>query len=123
MNKRYLTDEEIEATYLDICEPETTFKIDFKESGDSGWIQIELPQNEERNRVISQKDDYEDDDLLDEEKSDFFIIYNNGQIAFESWYPEKVYNHIVKNIINKFKDEPKTESQENALKRYVELLD
>jgi len=123
MNKRYLTDEEIEATYLDICESETTFKIDFKESGDSGWIQIALPQNEERNRVIAQKDDYEDDDLLDEEKSDSFIIYNNGQIAFDTWYPEKVYNHIVKNIINKFKDQPKTESQENALKRYVELLD
>ena len=123
MNKRYLTDEEIEATYLDICEAETTFKIDFKESGDSGWVQMDLPQNEERNRVISQKDDYEDDDLLDEEKSDSFIIYNNGQIAFDSWYPEKVYNHIVKNIINKFKYEPKTGSQKNALKRYVELLD
>lgn len=123
MNKKYLTDKEIESTYLDICEPETTFKIDFKESGDSGWIQIELPQNEERNTFISQKEDYEDDDLLDEEKSDSFIIYHNGQIAFESWYPEKVYNHIVKNIINNFKDEPKTESQEKALKRYVELLD
>ena len=123
MSKRYLTDEEIEATYLDICEPETIFKIDFKESGDSGWIQMELPQNEEKNRVISLKDDYEDDDLLDEEKSDSFVIYNNGQIAFDSWYPKKVYNHIVKNIINKYKYEPKTESQENALKRYVELLD
>jgi hypothetical protein len=111
MNKRYLTDEEIEATYLDICEPKTTFKIDFKESGDSGWIQMELPQNEERNKVISQKEDYEDDDLLDEEKSDSFIIYNNGQIAFDSWYPEKIYKHIVKQIINKFKDEPKNESQ------------
>lgn len=123
MNERYLTDEEIEATYLDICEPETIFKIDFKESGDSGWIQIELPQNEERNRVISLKDEYEDDELLDEEKSDSFIICYNGQIAFDSWYPEKVYNHIVKNIINKFKDEPTTESQKNALKRYEELLD
>ena len=121
MNKRYLTDEEIELTYLNICEPETTFKINFKESGDSGWIQMKLPQNEERNRVITQKDDYEDYDLLDEERLDSFIIYNNGQIAFDLWYPEKVYNHIVKNIINKFKDESKTESQKNALKRYAEI--
>src|SRR5690554_5053209 len=97
---RYLTDEEIEATYLDICEPETIIKVDFKESGDSGWIEIDLPQNEERNKIISQKDDYEDDDLLDEEKSDSFIIYNDGKIAFDSWYPEKVYYHIVKSIIN-----------------------
>lgn len=122
MNKRYLTDKEIEATYLDICEPETTFKIDFKESGDSGWIQIILPQNEGKNRVISQQENYQDDDLLDEEKTDSFIIYHNGQIAFDSWYPAKVYNYLVKNIINEFKHNPKTESQANALKRYADLL-
>lgn len=61
--------------------------------------------------------------MLNEEKLDSFIIYNNGQIAFDSWYPAKAYNNIVKNIINKFKDEPKTDYQENALKKYVELLD
>lgn len=123
MNKRYLTDEEIEATYLDICEIETIIKVEFKESNNSGWIQIELPQNEERNKIISKKEDYEDDDLLDEEKSDSFIIYDNGQIAFDSWYPEKVYHHLVKNIITKFQSNPKTESQTNCLKRYIDLID
>ena len=33
MTKQYLTDEEIEKSYLDICEPETSIKIEFKESG------------------------------------------------------------------------------------------
>lgn len=82
---RYLTDKEIEETYLDICDPETIIKVEFKESGDSGWLQIELPQNEEKNKEISKKDDYSDDDLLDEEKTDSFIIYtHSGEIAFDS---------------------------------------
>ena len=63
------------------------------------------------------------DDLLDEEKSDSFIIYNNGQIAFDKWYPEKVSNHLIKNIINKFKDDPKSEAQKQVLQRYIDLLD
>lgn len=123
MNRRFLNDKEIEAQYLDICEKETIFSIDFRESGDSGWVHIILPQNEQKNHEISQKPDYCDDDLLDEEKTDSFIIYDNGQIAFESWYPEKVYNYIVKNIIAVFKEQPKSKAQQKALRRYASFLD
>lgn len=121
--KRYLSDKEIEKGYLDILENETVIKLEFKESGNSGWIQIELPQNAERNQEICGKPDYEDDDLLDEEKTESFIIYDNGVIAFDSWYPETVYNHLVKAIVNNIKDNAeKTESQKNSLKKYIDFL-
>ncbi len=124
MTKQYLTDEEIEKSYLDICEPETSIKIEFKESGISGWIQMSLPQNEKRNELISQRDDYTDDDLLDEEKSDSFIIYeHSGKIAFDNWYPEKIYYHLVKKILNEYKDNPENESQRKSLLTYKDLLD
>lgn len=123
MNKRYLTDEEIEKTYLDICEKETIIQVDFRGT-DSGWLQIELPQNEERNNKISSNPDYTDDDLLDEEKSEHFIIYDHtGQIAFDSWYPEKVYYHLVKSILNKYKDNPESEAQKKSLEKYKDLLE
>lgn len=119
---QYLSDEQIESPYLAICEEETQIHVDLSKEN-SGWIQISMPQNEQRNRVICQKDDYCDDDLLDEEKTDSFIIYeHSGQIAFDAWYPESVYVHLVKSILNKFKDDPKTLSQQKALDTYAHLL-
>lgn len=121
---RYLSDEEIVQGYMDICENETIIKVEFRNNGDSGFLQIELPQNEERNKEISKKEDYEDDDLLDEEKSESFIIYDNGQIAFDKWYPEKVHNHLVKAILKEYQEsEEKTHAQEMSLEKYKDLLD
>lgn len=122
MNAKFLSDEEIEAQYLDICDKETIFDFDFKESGDSGWINIKLPQNEYKNNEISKRKDYNDDDLLDEEKTEHFIIYDNGQIAFESWYPPKVSEHLIKKLISEFQDSPKSKAQQKALRRYASFL-
>lgn len=120
--ERFLSDEEIAEQYSDILEKATIISVEFKASQDSGWLQISLPQNEQKNDEISNRKDYTDDDLLSEEKSDSFIIYSHsGEIAFDSWYPEKVYLHLVKTIIDKFRDKPDTEAHKMALKKYSDL--
>jgi hypothetical protein len=72
---RYLSDEEIESGYKD-------FKIrEFKMWSDAeGMLDIEFPNGED--------------------KVDNFIIYEDGRIAFDHWYPSEIYSQLVDYINN-----------------------
>jgi len=114
---KYLSDKQIEEQYMHICDDETEIKVLFKNSGDSGWLEMSFPQNVNKNEAICQREDFHDDMLFDEEKTERFIIYTSGEIAFDEWYPTKVYDHLVKSIIEIIKETPKTESQKEAIKK------
>lgn len=74
---RYLTDEEIEQSYENFTIRETKFY-----SKTSGFLDIVFPQRES--------------------VCDNFIIYENGKIAFDNWYPERVYFALCTHIRNSF---------------------
>jgi len=85
--ERYLSDDEIEASYDDF--EIVSFSVDSlsDRGGASGWISIEFPYDEEN--------DYA------ESKTDHWIKYDSGPtIAFDNWYPEKM-NIQLKEYIEK----------------------
>lgn len=84
-NVQYKSDDDIKSEF-------NNFKItsiEVKPSGDSGYINIEFPEGGEH--VGGGTD----------EVSDSWIIYDNGRVAFDNWYPEEVYNELVDAIHQK----------------------
>ena len=83
---KYKSDEDIEKEFDDFKITDITVKP----SGKSGSIDIEFPNAEEH--VAGGN----------EEVSDSWIKYeHNGRIAFDNWYPEKVYKKLVEAIEEK----------------------
>lgn len=70
----YLSDEDIEYSYTGYSIRE----LKMNSSGSSGFIDIEFPFNED--------------------KCDNFIIYDSGIIAFDYWYPDKIYKELCEYI-------------------------
>jgi len=77
----YKSDKDIEKEFEDF----EILDIDFA-TDSSGWIEIKFPNAEEHVGGGA-------DEIVDR-----FIIYNNGKIAFENWYPDDIYNQLVKAI-------------------------
>lgn len=86
---RYQTDEEIEDGYRDW---KISDEFEWSESKQSGWIILERP-------YIEGCDDCET------EKMDNFIIYDDGRVAFDNWYPEFLYTKMVNYIYTKMDDD------------------
>lgn len=76
---RYLTDDEIEDSYRDWTINKKEFKMHSDRSGD---IVLERPYDPNC-------------DECETEKVENFIIYDNGRIAFDNWYPEFLYAKMV----------------------------
>jgi len=34
------------------------------------------------------------------EFTDYYIVYDTGVVAFDNWYPDSVYNYLVREICN-----------------------
>ena len=77
--ERFLTDEEIEEDYNEWKIEEEQFE--WSESQSSGWIIMSRPYDETC-------------DECETEKSDNFIIYDDGKIAFDNWYPSELGNKM-----------------------------
>lgn len=94
-DERYLSDDEIEAGYNNFVISE--FSVDnIHDNGVvSGWITIEFPADED------------DEEPGVESRTDHWIRYEKGgNIAFDSWYPEKTsqaLNKFIKKGIKKEK--------------------
>lgn len=84
----YKSDEDIKKEFNDF----TIQDIDFK-SDSSGWITIEFPEAGEHVGGGT-------DEVVDK-----FIIYDNGKIAFENWYPDDVYHALVDALLE-YRDRP-----------------
>lgn len=89
-DEKYKSDEDIEASYDNYIIRE--FHISYTKS--SGFIDLEFPNGED--------------------KCDHWIIYSNGKIAFEHWYPEKIYDELVSFIKSKLNNEEKN----NIIKKF-----
>lgn len=116
---KYLSDKQIESRYDHYLKPNNVFKITFNnENKKSGGIEIFFPDNEKYNTELAAKNrNYRDDDLLDENIYDTWIQYDNGGIAFDKWYPEKVSNKLIKEI-KKVQAQKKNPSGKNIVVDY-----
>jgi len=77
---RYTSDEDIASEF-------EGFKIvKIEPKGLGGWINLEFPAGGEH--VGGGTD----------ELTDHYIIYDDGKIAFDNWYPDEVYNELVAEI-------------------------
>lgn len=92
-----VSDDEIEARYDDWTIDEEQFEWS---TPNSGWIVLTRPYDENC-------------DECDTEKSDNFIIYDDGRIAFDNWYPESLYNKLV-DYIKSRDDRPIKENKTEA---------
>jgi len=90
----YKSDEDIEKEF----ENYEILSIEFK-SPSSGYIELEFPEAEES---VGGGTDY----LVDN-----FIIYHDGRIAFENWYPEKIYNELTEKIRQELKQKQSSKWQ------------
>lgn len=75
-NIRYLSDEDIESRYKDFIIRE------FSCNKSSGYIEILFPH-------------YED-------KIDNFMVYDDGKIAFDYWYPSEIADKLILYIADNF---------------------
>jgi len=108
--ERYLSDEEIEDSYRDwkINEKEFKWRSEKKESG---YILLERPDC-----------NHNDKDCYDEypiEQVDSFIIYDNGKIAFDYWYPDFLYLKMCDFIYNHL---PKNHRLKNKVKNFLNSI-
>lgn len=60
--------------------------VKIEKGRDSGYITCEAPQAGDH--VAGGSDSF----------TDHYIMYDNGTIAFDNWYPESVYNALVRAI-------------------------
>lgn len=81
----YKADSEIEKEFENF----SIEKVDFQSSS-SGYIYITWCEAGEH---VSGGQEY-----LESETCDGFTIYDSGKIAFNSWYPEKVYHALCEYI-------------------------
>ena len=81
LKEGFMSDEDINNQY-------SNFKIlDIsKEGNKSGYIEVEFPNA--------------DDSDYDSYVNTGYIIYDNGTVAFDKWFPEEVYNNLVDAVKN-----------------------
>ena len=89
--ENYLTDEEIEKSYSDWRINKNDFKMYSDRSG----------------MVVLEQDYIEGCDDCPTEKVDDFIIYDDGSIAFNHWYPDKLALEIIRFIYEKLPEDNK----------------
>ena len=78
-NDEYLSDEDIDSQYNDFVVTNIS-----QQSNSSGYITIEFPNAEHPD--------------FDSEKTTGYIIYDDGTVAFDDWFPEHVYNELVQYV-------------------------
>jgi len=79
---RYKSDEDIASEFSGMVINE----IQVKPSLSSGWIQLSFPEGGEHVGGGSS------------EVTDHWVKYDNGQIAFDNWYPTEISNQLIKAI-------------------------
>jgi hypothetical protein len=99
---KYKSDEDIENEYKF-----TNIKVEWSSSKESGWISY--------NNISGD----EDDEDYNWEESDSFIIYDNGRIAFDKWYPDKSYHQLVRTI---FDDMTEGKLKEKVREQYEHIF-
>ena len=78
LSEEYMSDEDIAKQYSDF----EVINIDRRPSGQSGWIEISFPNA--------------DDIDFDSSMITGFIIYDNGKVAFDDWFPNEVAEKLAK---------------------------
>jgi len=100
-DERFLTDEEIADDYAEWTINKKEFQ--WNKSMSSGWIILERPYDESC-------------DECETEKSDNFIIYDNGKIAFDNWYTDDLAKKMCQFIYSQMdEDHPLKEKVESYL--------
>jgi len=87
-NEEYVSDNDYENLYSDL----NITELNWNSSGNSGSIEMFFGGTDPL------PDNYSDDDLPSS-KVDNFIIYDNGKIGFDHWYPENVQKELTKFIM------------------------